>query len=61
MYWISKKVAFEKFDMVFGGNLNRRNRRVVFADLITWDEAEKRNASLFVSNNGRSALSMWIM
>ena len=58
MYRIPKKAEFEKFDMVFGGTLNRQNRWVVRADLIPWDEVEKRYASLFVANNGRPALSV---
>jgi len=57
MYRIPKKEPeFEKFDMVFGGKLNRQNRWVVLADLIPWDEVETRYASLFVANNGRPAL-----
>ena len=59
MYRIPKKEPeFEKFDMVFGGKLNRQNRWVVLADLIPWDEVETRYASLFVANNGRPALSV---
>ncbi len=59
MYRIPKKEAeFEKFDMVFGGKLNRENRWVVLADLIPWDEVETRYASLFVANNGRPAFSV---
>ena len=59
MYRIPKKEPeFEKFDMVFGGKLNRQNRWVVLADLIPWDEVEKRYSQLFVSNNGRPALSV---
>ncbi len=59
MYRIPKKEPeFEKFDMVFGGKLNRENRWVVLADLIPWDEVEKRYSQLFVANNGRPALSV---
>ncbi len=57
MYRIAKKEPeFEKFDMVFGGTLNRENRWVVLADLIPWDEVEKRYSQLFVAHNGRPAL-----
>jgi len=57
MYRIpQKEPEFEKFDMVFGGKLNRNNRWVVFADLIPWDEVEKRYAQLFVANNRRPTL-----
>ncbi|HNV35998.1 MAG TPA: IS5 family transposase [Rectinema sp.] len=59
MYRIPKnEPEFEKFDMVFGGKLNRENRWVVLADLIPWDEVEKRYSKLFAANNGRPALSV---
>jgi len=47
---------FDKFDMVFGGKLNRQNRWVILADLIPWDEVEAKYSKLFVTNNGRPAL-----
>jgi len=47
---------FEKFDMVFGGKLNRQNRWVILAELIPWDRVEEKYAQLFVTNNGRPAL-----
>ena len=57
MYRIPEKVPeFEKFDMVFGGKLNRQNRWVILADLIPWDKVEEKYAQLFVTNNGRPAL-----
>jgi len=49
---------FDKFDMVFGGKLNRQNRWVILADLIPWDEVEAKYSKLFVTNNGRSVLSV---
>ncbi len=59
MYQIPEKVPeFEKFDMVFGGKLNRQNRWVILADLIPWDKVEEKYAQLFVTNNGRPALSV---
>jgi len=59
MYRIPEKVPeFEKFDMVFGGKLNRQNRWVILADLIPWDKVEEKYAQLFVTNNGRPALSV---
>jgi len=51
-----KEPEFEKFDMVFGGKLNRQNRWVILADLIPWDKVEEKYAQLFVTNNGRPAL-----
>ena len=42
-----KAPEFEKFDMLFGGKLNRQNRWVILADLIPWDEVEQRYAPLF--------------
>jgi hypothetical protein len=57
MYRLPEKVPeFEKFDMVFGGKLNRKNRWVLLADLIPWDKVEEKYAQLFVTNNGRPAL-----
>ena len=57
MYRIPEKVPeFEKFDMVFGGKLNRQNRWVILAELIPWDKVEENYAQLFVTNNGRPAL-----
>jgi len=57
MYRVPEKVPeFEKFDMVFGGRLNRQNRWVILADLIPWDKVEEKYAQLFVTNNGRPAL-----
>ncbi|OQB97407.1 MAG: hypothetical protein BWX81_00908 [Spirochaetes bacterium ADurb.Bin110] len=57
MYRIPEKVPeFEKFDMVFGGKLNRQNRWVILAELIPWDKVEEKYAALFVTNNGRPAL-----
>jgi len=57
MYRVPEKVPeFEKFDMVFGGKLNRQNRWVILADLIPWDEVEAKYSKLFVTNNGRPAL-----
>ena len=57
MYRLPEKVPeFEKFDMVFGGKLNRKNRWVLLADLIPWDKVEEKYAALFVTNNGRPAL-----
>jgi IS5 family transposase len=57
MYRTKEKVPeFEKFDMVFGGKLNRQNRWVILANLIPWDRVEEKYAALFVSNNGRPAL-----
>ncbi len=37
-----KEVEFDTFDMVFGGTLNRQNRWVVLAGLISWDEVEEK-------------------
>jgi len=57
MYRVPEKVSeFEKFDMVFGGKLNRQNRWVILADLIPWDKVEEKYARIFVSNNRRPAL-----
>ncbi len=57
MYRLPEKVPeFDKFDMVFGGKLNRQNRWVILADLIPWDEVEAKYSKLFVTNNGRPAL-----
>ncbi len=57
MYRLPEKVPeFEKFDMVFGGKLNRQNRWVILAELIPWDKVEEKYAALFVTNNGRPAL-----
>ena len=57
MYRLPEKVSeFEKFDMVFGGKLNRQNRWVILADLIPWDKVEEKYSRLFVTNNGRPAL-----
>lgn len=57
MYRLPEKVPeFEKFDMVFGGKLNRQNRWVILADLIPWDKVEEKYSQLFVTNNGRPAL-----
>jgi len=57
MYRVPEKVPeFEKFDMVFGGKLNRQYRWVILADLIPWDKVEEKYAQLFVTNNGRPAL-----
>ena len=57
MYRVPEKVLeFEKFDMVFGGKLNRQNRWVILADLIPWNKVEEKYAQLFVTNNGRPAL-----
>lgn len=59
MYRIPEKAPeFEKFDMIFGGKLNRQNRWVILADLIPWDEVEQRYAKLFVPKNGRPALTV---
>jgi len=59
MYRKKEKVAeFEKFDMVFGGNLRRANRWARLTDLIPWDEVEARYASLFVEQNSRPAISV---
>ena len=61
MYRIPEKVPeFEKFDMVFGGKLNRQNRWVILAELIPWDKVEEKYAALFVTNNGRPALPVRI-
>jgi len=51
-----KVPEFERFDMVFGGKLNRKNRWVILADLIPWDKVEEKYGALFVTNNGRPAL-----
>ena len=57
MYRVPEKVPeFEKFDMVFGGKLNRQNRWVILAELIPWDKVEEKYAQLFVTNNGRPVL-----
>ncbi|HOM93376.1 MAG: hypothetical protein BWX81_01564 [Spirochaetes bacterium ADurb.Bin110] len=57
MYRIPERMPeFEKFDMVFGGKLNRQNRWVILADLIPWDEIEAKYSKLFATNNGRPAL-----
>ena len=57
MYRLPEKVPeFEKFDMVFGGKLNRQNRWVILADLIPWDKVEEKYSQLFATNNGRPAL-----
>jgi len=57
MYRLPEKVPeFDKFDMVFGGKLNRQNRWVILADIIPWDEVEAKYSKLFVTNNGRPAL-----
>ncbi|HQL17511.1 MAG TPA: IS5/IS1182 family transposase, partial [Rectinema sp.] len=53
MYRLPERVPeFERFDMVFGGKLNRQNRLVILADLIPWDEVEAKYSKLFVTNNG---------
>ena len=42
MYRLVEKVLeFEKFDMVFGGKLNRQNRWIILAELIPWDKVEE--------------------
>ncbi len=57
MYRLPEKVPeFEKFDMVFGGTLNRQNRWVLLAELIPWDKVEEKYSQLFATNNGRPAL-----
>jgi len=62
MYRIPEKVPeFEKFDMVFGGKLNRQNRWVILAELIPWDKVEEKYAQLFVTNNGRAALPVRVV
>jgi len=57
MYRLPERVPeFERFDMVFGGKLNRQNRLVILADLIPCDEVEAKYSKLFVTNNGRPTL-----
>jgi hypothetical protein len=41
-----QEAEFEKFDMVFGGMLNKNNRWVILADLILWNEVEKKYSKL---------------
>jgi hypothetical protein len=47
---------FDNFAISFGEKLRRDNRWVILADIIPWDEFEKRYASQFKSKTGNHAL-----
>ena len=50
------QVDFNNFAISFGGRLRRDNRWVILADIISWDEFEKRYATQFKSKTGNPAL-----
>jgi len=50
--------AFERFYLPFGGHLRGDNRWVQLADLIPWDEVEKRYRECFKKKKGRKAKSV---
>lgn len=50
------QVDFDNFAISFGGKLRRDNRWVILADIIPWDEFEKRYATQFKSKTGNPAL-----
>jgi hypothetical protein len=50
------QVDFDNFAISFGGKLRRDNRWVILADIIPWDEFEKRYAAQFKSKTGNPAL-----
>jgi hypothetical protein len=51
-----KEVEFDTFDMVFGGTLNRQNRWVVLAGLISWDEVEEKYSKPLCSEKWSAGL-----
>jgi len=50
------QVDFDNFAISFGGRLRRDNRWVILADIIPWDEFEKRYSAQFKSKTGNPAL-----
>lgn len=50
--------AFERFYLPFGGHLRGDNRWVQLAELIPWDEVEKRYRECFKKKKGRKAKSV---
>lgn len=50
--------AFERFYLPFGGHIRGDNRWVQLADLIPWDEVEKRYRECFKKKKGRKAKSV---
>jgi len=54
-YQPDPQIPLEEFHMAFGGRLSRENRWVKLADLIPWDEVEKRYAEQFTSTVGNPA------
>jgi hypothetical protein len=54
-YQSGPQIPLEEFYMAFGGRLSKANRWVKLADLIPWDEVEKRYAQQFKSSVGNPA------
>ena len=54
-YQPDPQIPLDEFQMAFGGRLSRGNRWVKLADLIPWDEVEKRYAKQFSSSVGNPA------
>lgn len=57
-YQSEQQISLEEFYMAFGGRLSKANRWVKLADLIPWDEVEKRYAPQFKSSVGNPAYSV---
>ena len=53
-----QQIPLEEFYMAFGGRLSKANRWVQLADMIPWDEVEKRYAEQFKSSVGNPAYSV---
>jgi transposase, IS5 family len=54
-YQPDPQIPLEEFQMAFGGRLSKGNRWVKLADLIPWEEVEKRYAQQFTSSVGNPA------
>ena len=54
-YQPEPQIPLDEFQIAFGGRLSRENRWVKLADLIPWDEVEKRYAKQFSSSVGNPA------
>ena len=54
-YQPEPQIPLDEFYMAFGGRLSRANRWVKLADMIPWDEVEKRYAEQFKSPVGNPA------
>ena len=54
-YQPEPQIPLDEFYMAFGGRLSKANRWVKLADMIPWDEVEKRYAEQFTSTVGNPA------